>query len=425
MPGLTAGHYFCICHRVMKRFFLMLATVTAVLSVASCTKGYFSRFVEGVSLGEKDALGGDAPGDGQGGGSLAGLVTAGEWNDLAHWPFWSNLMLSQAGKDQEGEAVDFSGMSDYWKFYTNNRVAVCVKDGTGAPVAGAKVALLRGGEALWKAVTDNAGRADLWVSLYQKEDLADNAGLSLLVEGQAVAEAPVVSPWDAAADVTVNQVVLAAQPSVTMQADIAFIVDATGSMADEIDFLKDDLLDVLNRTTGQQGNIALRTAALFYRDKGDTYLTRDSDFSADAGTTVDFIKQQSANGGGDYPEAVHTALEVSLESLAWAQDARTKLAFMLLDAPAHHDDKGVVESLQQSIRAYAEKGIRLIPVASSGVDKDTEFMLRFFAIATGGTYVFLTNDSGVGGDHITATVGEYQVEYLGDLLVRLIGQFTR
>ncbi len=137
------------------------------------------------------------------------------------------------------------------------------------------------------------------------------------------------------------------------------------------------------------------------------------------------IKRQSASGGGDYPEAVHTALEASLGKLSWEEDSRTKLAFMLLDAPAHQDQDGVVESLHKSIQAYAQRGIRLIPVASSGVDKNTEFMLRFFAIATGGTYVFLTNDSGVGGDHITATVGEYQVEYLGDLLVRLIGQFTR
>ena len=82
-----------------------------------------------------------------------------------------------------------------------------------------------------------------------------------------------------------------------------------------------------------------------------------------------------------------------------------------------------MESLHKSIEYYASQGIKLIPVASSGVDKDTEFMLRFFAIATGGTYVFLTNDSGIGGDHIEATVGEYQVEILNDLLVRLIVKY--
>ena len=58
------------------------------------------------------------------------------------------------------------------------------------------------------------------------------------------------------------------------------------------------------------------------------------------------------------------------------------------------------------------------------MDKNTEFMLRFFSIPTGGTYVFITNDSGVGNDHIAATVGEYQVEHLNDLMVRLINKYT-
>ena len=32
--------------------------------------------------------------------------------------------------------------------------------------------------------------------------------------------------------------------------------------------------------------------------------------------------------------------------------------------------------------------------------------------------------SGVGGDHIEASVGQYKVEQLNDLLVRLISEYT-
>ena len=95
---------------------------------------------------------------------------------------------------------------------------------------------------------------------------------------------------------------------------------------------------------------------------------------------------------------------------------------MLLDAPAHHNDN-VIKSLHSSIEAYAKAGIKIIPVAASGVDKNTEFMLRFFAVSTSGTYVFLTNDSGIGGDHIQASVGEYEVELLNELIVRLIDKY--
>ena len=138
---------------------------------------------------------------------------------------------------------------------------------------------------------------------------------------------------------------------------------------------------------------------------------------------MDFIGKQWADGGGDTPEAVHTALEVSLSQLQWHGEAYAKMAFLVLDAPAHVDHEGVIESLQKSIRSYAAKGIKLIPVFCSSYEKDCEFMSRQFAILTGGTYVFLTNDSGVGGDHLEATVGEYQVERLNDLIFRLISQY--
>ena len=112
-----------------------------------------------------------------------------------------------------------------------------------------------------------------------------------------------------------------------------------------------------------------------------------------------------------------------LQDLSWNTEARTRLAFLILDAPAHHETD-IINSLQKSVAACAQQGIRLIPVAASGVDKNTEFMLRFFAIATGGTYVFITNDSGVGYDHIAASVGKYEVEQLNRLIIRLIGYYT-
>lgn len=67
------------------------------------------------------------------------------------------------------------------------------------------------------------------------------------------------------------------------------------------------------------------------------------------------------------------------------------------------DGKVSEEDIKVTGKEFAKNGIKIIPVAASGVDKDTEFMLRFFEVATGGTYVFITNDSGIGNDHIDAT----------------------
>ncbi|MBQ9668961.1 MAG: VWA domain-containing protein [Prevotella sp.] len=385
---------------------LMLATtaLTTACSVGDGEDGYFS--------GPFEMEGSAWTGGGEGSGNTAaGIVTAGEWNDLRNWSFWSGLMASQ----------EFGDKSSYWEFYTNNRVAVSVTDNGGNALAGVSVELLRGDETIWQTKTDNHGEASLWAGLYQQET-ADSAALQVRVGTELMSGHPSVARWDSVGMPRINHYVAGAS-TVKPRADIAFIVDATGSMGDEIHFLKSDLVDIIGKAADIRPTVTLRTAALFYRDEGDEYLTRHADFTEKLQETAKFVDQQQADGGDDYPEAVHSALEQMLQKLSWDNDARTRLAFLVLDAPAHHETD-VIRSLQRSIGLCAKMGIKLIPVAASGVDKNTEFMLRFFAIATGGTYVFLTNDSGVGGDHIEASVGQYKVEQLNDLLVRLISEYT-
>jgi len=138
---------------------------------------------------------------------------------------------------------------------------------------------------------------------------------------------------------------------------------------------------------------------------------------------VNFIKNQSAGGGGDFPEAVDTALSTAMNSLNWDKNARTKLLFLVLDAPPH-TNLADIERVKKVIEKAAKLGIHIIPVASSGIDKSTEYLMRCLALTTNGTYVFLTDDSGIGGSHIKPTTDEYKVETLNGLLLRLIDQYT-
>ncbi len=107
----------------------------------------------------------------------------------------------------------------------------------------------------------------------------------------------------------------------------------------------------------------------------------------------------------------------------WRDDARARLLFLVLDAPPHYTQDRITR-LQNIARAAADRGVRIIPVAASGISKETEFLLRFLDIATGGTYVFITGHSGIGGSHIEPTVGGYNVEFLNNLLVRVITGYT-
>ena len=128
-------------------------------------------------------------------------------------------------------------------------------------------------------------------------------------------------------------------------------------------------------------------------------------------------------GGGDFPEAVHSALDKAVNELQWSTNAKTRILFLVLDAPPHHDNS-VISNIQISLLKTAEKGIKIIPITASGIDKETEFLMRFLAMTTNGTYVFITNDSGIGNSHLQASVGEYQVEFLNNLMVRLINKYA-
>ena len=338
----------------------------------------------------------------------AGQITAGEWNDLDNWDFW--LDLGQNGK--------FDSAQDNWKFYPQNRYSFLVKDQNNNPLVDCEVTLRNtNGDAIWKARTDNEGKAELWLNLNRQNE--ENPSVAVSYGGQQIV---VVDPFQI--DQGVNEVTIHADGTGENNTDILFVVDATGSMGDEIEYLKSELRDVTQRVKEENSSLDLRMGAVFYRDEGDEYVTKVSPFSSSINQTIQFIADQHADGGGDYEEAVHTALNTAVTQLSWNDHARARLLFLVLDAPAHHTND-IVNDLDAIIKKAAEKGIKIIPVSASGVNKDTEFLFRFFAVATNGTYVFITNNSGIGGDHIEATVGEYEVELLNDLMVRLINKYTK
>lgn len=371
---------------------------------------------------EGGASGGDdsSSGSGGNGNSEAGIVTAGEWNDLENWDFWVDLMTQQGNG-----AMDYWKIPSYWGLYTDDRFAVRVADAQDNPVCGAKVELLvqdSGDYSVeWTAISDNRGSAELWYNYLGNMVTDEVREFRVRVNG-VISDQEILPVWIGADTLTVNHIV-AEQVPVSGSADIAFIVDATGSMGDEIKFLKDDLTDIIAKVSGNFSGVSLRTAALFYRDDGDAYLTRADNFTEDHTRTVEFISKQSARGGGDYPEAVHTALERALQELSWETGNRARLAFLLLDAPPHYEVE-VVGKVRRLIKQYAAAGIKIIPIGASGIDKKTEFLLRYMSMFTDGTYVFITDDSGVGDSHIVPSVGPYQVELLNKILERLILEYV-
>lgn len=396
----------------MKNNYLFLLFVLFVFGVVSCSEGAdeiapadgSEKFVatDGLARGE---AGGDTGGQ-TGEPDQSGLVTAGEWNDLDNWDFWTTLI----------EKDENYVIAKNWGFNTKKRYAVKVRNGA-EPVINAKVELREGTNVAWTAITDNMGSAELWADVFISDQQAQSKSYKLYVNNVLASDNPLVFRDG------VNELTYTEPTSVNRFVEVAFLVDATGSMGDELEFLKDDLKSVVQEVISNDKALRVLTATVFYRDKGDEYIVRHSPFTFDIASTVNFIQKQSAAGGGDFPEAVDVALETGLTELQWTESSRTRIAFLLLDAPPHMEQDNI-DRIQRSIKLAASKGVKIIPITASGIGTSTEFLTRMCAITTNGTYTFITNHSGIGGEHHESTVGDYQVEYLNKLMVRLIKKYS-
>jgi len=199
--------------------------------------------------------------------------------------------------------------------------------------------------------------------------------------------------------------------------DIALVIDTTGSMGDELEYLKVELRHIAERIDREFPGVAQRWALVVYRDRGDDYVTRRFDFQG-IGEFVERLGQQQATGGGDTPEAMHAALAAS-EQLAWRSGEDTaRMIFLVADAPTHTGDEA--REFAASVVNHRAAGTAIYPIAGSGVRSQAEAELRLAARATGGQYIFLTDHSGVGGSHAKPKVDQFTVESLHDAMARMI-----
>jgi hypothetical protein len=340
----------------------------------------------------------------------AGQLTAGEWDDLAAWERFGNLLNTQEGDSSKR----------VWQFWNFNRLEVIVT-ADGKAVSDAQVELLAGKQSIWKARTNTEGRAFVYAGLFER-DTANLGRYTVKVqsgqESKTTQELKIPEQGSVKVDLGKNA-------ALSDQVDIMFVVDTTGSMEDELNYLEAELKDVVKRVSDEHANqLGIRISANFYKDRYDDYIVKPYPFTTDMNKVTDQFSKQKADGGGDYPEAVDQALRDALHEHKWSEDARARLLFLVLDAPPH-DDAQVIDEMKQLTEDAAEQGVRIIPVASSGVSVETEYLMRFMATATGGTYLFLTDDSGIGSDHLEPAVGEYEVKLLNDLLVEVINRYVQ
>lgn len=341
----------------------------------------------------------------------AGMITAGAWNDNDNYKMWISLFNQGNAEEeiQDGKFYSYTVRGNLWGFNSLNRVKVNVTS-AGAPVSGATVvAYSTDGNALFSAVSDAQGNAYLFVN--------EVDGTVAVTSGEGSTKA------DFTSENRELSIELDSHAEKLNVIEIMFVVDVTGSMGDEIKFLKAELADVIDRIAKNDSQTVIKLAFIFYRDVDDKVPFDEYEFldvtNADGmHQRQEDLEKQQASGGGDYEEAVDEALERAVNA-QWSTGATTKLIFHVLDAPAHSGSE-YEDKFNAAVIKAAEKGIRICPILCSGAAEITEYTMRQAAIYTGGTFIFVTDDSGIGNSHYDPNIPNITIELLNSMLVRLV-----
>lgn len=202
--------------------------------------------------------------------------------------------------------------------------------------------------------------------------------------------------------------------------DVHFLIDATGSMSDEINQLKNNMIQISEQISELGSQPDVRFAMTVYRDRGDDFVSRTYDFTPNVNDFTDALQEIQANGGGDYPESLNEGLHDALHKPEWRLDETISLVFLIADAPPHLDYDQDYDYAAEVLDA-AEAGIKIYPLASSGLDDQGEYIFRQLAQITNAKFLFLTYGAGGGPGYDTDHhVDDYSVLSLDQMVVRII-----
>ena len=343
----------------------------------------------------------------------AGTLTAGSLNDQKNLDDYRQY-LSEAQQSPAGR--------NFPPFRLGERVLIEVKDSEGNGVSDAQVTVTQIGKVEGKdegVLLDTWTRADGRTFFSTGWDAAaiDQAGEATFeLTVRPPAGKPVVKTVSAAQSPWVVELdeITAKLPE---QLDLALVVDTTGSMGDELNYLKVEFDNIVSRVHRMFPNVEQRYALICYRDEGDDYVVRNViDFTSSPPDFRAKLAAQSAKGGGDTPEAMHLALENSLK-LNWRRENTARVMFLVADAPPHHPH---IQRAMTAVSDLRQKGVAVYPLAASSAMDECEFLMRAMAFLTRGQYLFLTDHSGVGNPHAKPHAPKYEVEPLNQLMIRMI-----
>jgi hypothetical protein len=342
--------------------------------------------------------------------SQPGSITAGEWKDLEHWDYWKKLLEHKDWKDKPA----------YWKIFPVDDYTITLTDTDSNAVYDANVSLEDiQGNIVAQGKTDNKGKCVLFPQLIKEPAQKQAAYQVKVLYDNQVFYLGMIHTQNRQVAKQINT----GRKSFT-NLDIMFVAEATHSMHNELSYLKTHLNDMVGKVKSQTKHLNIRLASSFYINSGTESVAQSLTFTNDVDKLIKKISLPTTEDTGNFPEAAQQVIFESIIKQNWSPKAVNRIMFLMIDAPAAYSPQ-TISRFQKIAREATLRGIRIIPIASGTVDKDTEFLMRFLAISTNGTFAFVTKPSITVHPKQELTVGKYVVENLDELLTRLMITYSR
>ena len=175
--------------------------------------------------------------------------------------------------------------------------------------------------------------------------------------------------------------------------EVAFVLDATGSMGPLIEGAKRKIWSIATAILDANPDAQIRMGLVAYRDIGDEYVTRKFELTTDIQDLYANLLELRAKGGGDWPESVNEALDVAVNKLAWTSgDDVHRIVFLVGDAPPHMDYAQDTK-YPETLKVARQKDIVVNAVLAGGA-RDTERVWRDVAQRGGGRFIPIPQDGG-------------------------------
>ncbi|HEU0030160.1 MAG TPA: vWA domain-containing protein [Kofleriaceae bacterium] len=331
-------------------------------------------------------------------------VRAGEWDDNANYRDYVKWLAASPIKG---------------KLDIRQRQFLVVTDKAGKPMPNCSITISDGNQKSASLVTMASGRALLFPQVF---------GLS----GQLTATAScngttATAKLDAKTLDGVAKLELGTQRALPAKrtVELAFVLDTTGSMSEEIDAVKQTIRAVSEQLSTAQTDV--RIGLVEYKDRSDCLLTRTFPFSSDLPAFGKSVAAISADGGGDFPEDMHAGLSAALDKLQWRSDSAARMIVVIADAPPQFYAQS--KDYTDAAKRAAQKGIKLYTVAASGMDNLGQVVMRQMAQFTGASNLFVlrggAGPQSVGGGDPKSSCGGTHQDYSSGKLDQLIMRKVR